>query len=109
MKRLALHAVVLLTLSACTESTRPAAPPSPQGDVALSVTAACPTPVNVVVHDGVVELSGVLTDERERQAFVVVAENVPGVKVVHDHLAWVEPFSGMILQSEKDGTHVKAF
>ena len=65
--------------------------------------------INVVVHDGVVELSGVLTDERERQAFVVVAENVPGVKVVHDHLAWVEPFSGMILQSEKDGTHVKAF
>src|SRR5207247_3869251 len=51
MKRLALHAVVLLTLSACTESTRPAAPPSPQGDVALSVTAACPTPANVVVHD----------------------------------------------------------
>src|SRR5437773_11923293 len=57
MKRLALHAVVLLTLSACTESTRPAAPPSPQGDVALSVTAACPTPANVVVHDE----AGVLT------------------------------------------------
>src|SRR5438093_11065781 len=51
MKRLALHAVVLLTLSACTEPTRPAAPRSPQADVALSVTAACPTPVNVVVHD----------------------------------------------------------
>src|SRR5438046_10477533 len=51
MKRLALHAVVLLTLSACTESTRPAAPPSPPCDVSLSVTAACPTSANVVVHD----------------------------------------------------------
>ncbi len=52
MKRFALHAVVLLTLAACTEPTRPAAAPrSPQADVALSVAAACPTPANVVVHD----------------------------------------------------------
>jgi CBS domain-containing protein len=58
--------------------------------------------VNVIVHQGVVELSGVLTDERERQAFIVAAENVPGVKRVHDHLAWIEPFSGMILESAED-------
>jgi hypothetical protein len=51
MKRFAFHAVVLLTLAACTEPTRPAAPRSPQTDVALSVAAACPTPANVVVHD----------------------------------------------------------
>jgi CBS domain-containing protein len=57
--------------------------------------------INVVVRDGVVDLSGVLTDERERQAFVVAAENVPGVKAVHDHMAWIEPFSGMILESEE--------
>jgi osmotically-inducible protein OsmY len=53
--------------------------------------------INVLVRDGVVELSGVLTDERERQACVVAAENVPGVKLVHDHLVWIEPFSGVIL------------
>ena len=47
--------------------------------------------INVVVRDGVVDLSGVLTDERERQAFVVAAENVAGVKIVHDHMAWIEP------------------
>jgi CBS domain-containing protein len=58
--------------------------------------------VNVVVRDGVVELTGVLTDERERQAFVVAAENVPGVKQVHDHLTWIEPFSGMVLESPED-------
>jgi len=58
--------------------------------------------INVVVHDGVVSLWGVITDERERQAFKVAAENVPGVKAVHDHLAWVEPTSGMVLLSDED-------
>jgi CBS domain-containing protein len=62
--------------------------------------------VNVVVRDGVVDLTGVLTDERERQAFVVAAENVPGVKCVHDHMAWIEPFSGMVLQSQEDEARV---
>jgi CBS domain-containing protein len=33
--------------------------------------------VNVVVRNGVVELWGVITDERERQAFIVAAENCP--------------------------------
>jgi osmotically-inducible protein OsmY len=58
--------------------------------------------VNVVVRNGIVELTGVLTDERERQAFVVAAENVPGVGEVHDHLAWIEPFSGMVMESAED-------
>ena len=64
--------------------------------------------INVVVRDGVVDLSGVLTDERERQAFVVAAENVPGVKIVHDHMAWIEPFSGMVLESAEDEARVKS-
>src|SRR5262249_22856674 len=38
--------------------------------------------INVIVRDGVVNLRGVITDQRERQAFVVAAENVPGVKRV---------------------------
>lgn len=53
--------------------------------------------VNVVVRDGIVELWGAITDERERQALVVVAENTPGVKGVRDHLAWIEPTSGMVM------------
>jgi len=64
--------------------------------------------INVVVRDGVVDLSGVLTDERERQAFMVAAENVPGVKIVHDHMAWIEPFSGMVLESAADEARAKS-
>jgi CBS domain-containing protein len=64
--------------------------------------------VNVVVRDGVVGLWGVITDERERQAFMVAAENVPGVKAVHDHLAWVEPTSGMVILSDEDETKARA-
>jgi CBS domain-containing protein len=53
---------------------------------------------NVVVHDGVVELWGVIVDERQRQAMKVAAENIPGVKSVNDHLVWVEPTSGMVIE-----------
>jgi CBS domain-containing protein len=53
---------------------------------------------NVVVRDGVVELWGVIIDERQRQALKIVAENVPGVKAVKDHLVWVEPTSGMTIE-----------
>ncbi len=61
--------------------------------------------LNVVVHDGVVELWGAIIDERQRQAMRVAAENVPGVKRVIDQLAWIEPTSGMVLfpdQQEDD-------
>ena len=53
--------------------------------------------VDVLVRDGVVELWGMITDERERKAIVVAAENAPGVKAVNDHLAWVDAISGMVL------------
>ena len=64
--------------------------------------------INVIVRNGVVELWGVITDDRERQAFIVAAENVPGVNSVHDHLAWVEPTSGMVLLSDEDEEAAKA-
>jgi len=35
--------------------------------------------VNVIVKDGVAELYGVVTDDRERQGLFVAAETVPGV------------------------------
>jgi CBS domain-containing protein len=53
--------------------------------------------VDVQVRDGVVELWGMITDERERKAIVVAAENAPGVKAVNDHLTWVDAISGMVL------------
>jgi len=58
--------------------------------------------VNVVVKNGVAELWGTITDERERQACIVAAENVAGVHEVHDHLVWVEPMSGMAFPSAED-------
>jgi CBS domain-containing protein len=54
--------------------------------------------VNVIVKDGVAELYGVVTDDRERQGLVVAAETVPGVKRVVDHLVFVEPISGMAFE-----------
>lgn len=45
--------------------------------------------IGVVVRDGVVELWGTLSDERQRQALIVATENVSGVKEIHDHLVWV--------------------
>ena len=53
---------------------------------------------NVVVRDGVVELWGVIVDERQREAMKVAAENIIGVKSVIDHLVWVEPTSGMVIE-----------
>jgi len=57
---------------------------------------------NVVVKDGVAELWGVITDEREREGLIVAAENVGGCKAVRDHLVWVEPMSGMSFPSAED-------
>lgn len=69
-----------------------------------------PARLNVVVRNGEVELSGVIIDERGREAIMVAAENVPGVKVVHDHLVWVEPMTGVVLYSSEDeaATHSAA-
>jgi CBS domain-containing protein len=53
--------------------------------------------VDVTVEAGAVELHGSITDERERAALHVVAENTPGVKTVRDRLVWVEPLSGFVV------------
>jgi CBS domain-containing protein len=53
---------------------------------------------SVTVRDGIVELWGVIIDERQRNALKVAAENIPGVKAVKDHLVWVEPMSGMAVE-----------
>jgi CBS domain-containing protein len=58
--------------------------------------------LDVVVRDGVVDLWGTITDERTRQALIVAAENVPGVKRVNDHVAWIDPTSGMLFQPNEE-------
>ena len=68
----------------------------------------CPFGLSVTVRDGIVHLSGVITEERSRQAAIVAAENVTGVKKVHDHLCWVDTMSGMYLNSPEDENLAKA-
>jgi CBS domain-containing protein len=68
----------------------------------------CPFGLGVIVRDGIVHLSGVITEERSRQAAIVAAENVAGVKKVHDHLCWVDAMSGMYLNSPEDDSLAKA-
>jgi CBS domain-containing protein len=48
--------------------------------------AGCPGSINAVVADGVVHLWGVAQDDERRQALVVAAENIPGVRSVEDHM-----------------------
>ena len=101
-----MHALVSLA----TETKAPAG-----GDAAIreQILAECSKQswapmANVVVRNGVVELWGTITDERERQALIVASENVAGVKTVHDHLVWIEPNSGFVIQSEEDEARARA-
>ena len=61
-----------------------------------------PMGLNAVVRDGIVDLSGVITDDRQRNAVVVAAKNVPGVKAVHDHMCWVDTMSGFYVEAPSD-------
>lgn len=53
--------------------------------------------ISVTVNKGVVKLSGAIFDERERQAAIVAAENVAGVKVVEDDLFCADPLSVILV------------
>lgn len=50
-----------------------------------------PCRFNVIVRDGVAHLGGIVTDERCRQAAIVAAENVQGVRQVQDGLCSYPP------------------
>jgi CBS domain-containing protein len=58
--------------------------------------------VDITVNKGIVEFWGTIVEERDRTALKVLAENVPGVKAVRDHLVWVEPTSGFAIESDED-------
>jgi CBS domain-containing protein len=92
-----LHALVSLATGA---------PPAALSDVAIreallaqfeKLTWAPAALVDPVVKDGVVELWGTITEEAQREALKVCAQNIPGVKSVVSHLTWIEPMSGMAI------------
>jgi CBS-domain-containing membrane protein len=58
--------------------------------------------INAAVENGVVELRGAVTDDRERLGLRVIAENTPGVRGVRDRLIWVEPVSGTVIEAPKE-------
>lgn len=60
------------------------------------------TTLNVAVSDGVADIWGTITNDDERRAIIVTAENTPGIKAVHDHLVYVEPYSGMVIEAPDD-------
>jgi signal-transduction protein with cAMP-binding, CBS, and nucleotidyltransferase domain len=83
-----------------------AAPPLAKTDVAIreallaefeKLTWVPAALVDPVVKNGVVELWGTITEEAQREALKVCAQNIPGVKSVVSHLTWIEPMSGMVI------------
>lgn len=69
---------------------------------ALMATGWRPVGLQVTVRDGIVHLHGIIIDERSRQATIVAAENVAGVRQVHDHLCLVDTWSGYYVESPED-------
>ena len=57
------------------------------------------TTLNVTVSGGVADGWGTITNEEERHAIRVVVENAPGVKTVHDHLVYIEPYTGTVIDA----------
>lgn len=88
-------------LQAVSNLSRTAPPPSTNDDALRKLIIAsmenqpwCPMGLSIVVSNGEVDLGGIITDDRQREAAVVAAKNVAGVRTVHDHLCWVDTMSG---------------
>jgi CBS domain-containing protein len=61
-----------------------------------------PIGFEVTVRNGIVHLHGIITTDEARQATIVAAENTAGVKKVHDHLRFVDTWSGFYAESPED-------
>jgi CBS domain-containing protein len=69
---------------------------------AISNTDWRPIGLQVTVRNGVVHLHGIVVNPGSRQAAIVAAENISGVKEVHDHLCFVDTYSGFYVESSED-------
>ena len=61
-----------------------------------------PIGFEATVRNGVVHLHGIITTDKARQATIVAAQNMAGVKEVHDHLCFVDGYSGFYVESPED-------
>ena len=57
------------------------------------------TTLKIEVKDGVVDLSGTVSNDEERRGIRVIAENTQGVKSVRDHLVYLEPYTGTVVDT----------
>jgi len=57
------------------------------------------TTLNVTVAGQVVDLWGTITNDEERHAIRVIAENTQGVTTVNDHLVYIEPYTGTVIDA----------
>jgi osmotically-inducible protein OsmY len=88
---------LLQAMASATEQQAPASVPS-DSDLRAKIMAqldaqvwARPTFLNVLVHDGTVELWGMVTTETEKKAVRILAEATPGVRAVNDNLVVQRP------------------
>jgi CBS domain-containing protein len=67
-----------------------------------------PCGIDAEVRDGVIELHGLITDERLRSAARVIAEGTKGARSVRDHLICIEPISSTIISMGSDSVRAVA-
>jgi CBS domain-containing protein len=60
------------------------------------------TTLNVTVTAGVADVWGSITNEEERHGIRVVVENTPGVNAVHDHLVYIESYTGTVIEAPEE-------
>lgn len=68
----------------------------------ISATDWRPIGFDTTVRNGVVHLYGIVSNDGSRQATIVAAKNTAGVKEVHDHLCFVDSYSGFYIESPED-------
>lgn len=61
-----------------------------------------PAGFQVTVRNGIAHLHGVTFDDSVRKAAIIAAENTAGVKEVHDHLCFVDNYSGFYVEPPED-------
>jgi hypothetical protein len=54
-----------------------------------------------IIRNGVVQLFGTLSDQRERRGVRVAVENVPGVTGIEDHMVLIELLAGDLFEKPK--------
>lgn len=69
---------------------------------AVNATDWRPLGFEVTVRNGAVHLHGIVTTDQARQATIVATENIEGVKQIHDHLCFVDTYSGFYVESPED-------